>query len=124
MMTSLKIIYTYLFLHDMHYLAFALSSTSNQKMEKMVDENNSKNEFLDYVEDMHDIYSETNILEASTGFEAAITAVDHSNATYHRFRMYYNDSREELERARVGFEDGLQEKKNWEIGKFLINVSI
>ena len=73
---------------------------------------------------MHDIYSKTNILEANTTFEAAVDAVERSNGTYHHFRLDYNESRELLEEARVRFEDGLQEKKNWEIGKFLINVRI
>ena len=95
-----------------------------QELEKLLGESNTKEEILDYVEGMHDIYSETNILEASTQFEAATDAVERSNATYHRFRKDYNESRDALEEAKKGFEAGLEEKKKWEIGKFLINVSI
>ena len=79
-----------------------------------------KDQVLDFVEGLHKIYSETDILEAETAHEAAVDAVARSNATYARFKSEYELSRQGVEDARGGFEAGLEEKKGWEITKLLI----
>ena len=85
-----------------------------------MDDAEGKEEVLDFVEGLQNIYSDTNIMEADTAYDATLDALSRSNATYRRFRSDYEQSREDLEKAREVFEDALEERKQWQIAKLLI----
>ena len=59
-------------------------------------------------EDMQKIYTDTDIAEAQSNYDASKTALDTSNTTYYRLKEHFEYSRRLLEEARVDFEKGLK----------------
>ena len=56
-------------------------------------------------------------IKAKIAYDSALTAVIRSNETYHRFRLYYNASRDILDDLKKDFEAGLKEKEGWDIAR-------
>ena len=57
---------------------------------------------------MQKIYTDTDIAEAQSNYDASKTAMDTSNTTYYRLKEHFEYSRRLLEEARVDFEKGLK----------------
>ena len=57
---------------------------------------------------MQNIYTDTDIAEAQSNYDASKIALEMSNATYYRFKEHFDYSRQLLEEARMGFEKGLE----------------
>ena len=66
-------------------------------------------ELLRFTEDMLDIFVNTNIEQWKTMYEAQLVALKISNATYHAMYHNFSVSRDNLETAKAGFEQGLND---------------
>ena len=59
-------------------------------------------------EEMQKIYTDTDIAEAQSNYDASKTAMDTSNTTYYHLKEHFEYSRRQMEEARVTFEKGLK----------------